>query len=281
MNKYKSISFSKRDNVDTLIIENASARAEISMFGGHILSFIPKHDNRDRLWVSNKAIFDNKTPIRGGIPICWPWFSDVHRQNDPSLPSHGFARTQIWTLTDVKESETSTEVTLKPTQTSGPGMQYDLNLQLNVVVGSKMEVSLKTSNLDERDVLVNCALHSYFRIKDVNTVSLTGIEGKYKDKTLGGGIGETTRPYTILGETDRIHLTNAKLVTIDNQEMTTHVVSDGHDSIVVWNPWRENCLKMKDMEENSYQTMLCVESAVTQPMNIGSGESHLLRQVIE
>ncbi|GAC14945.1 D-hexose-6-phosphate mutarotase [Aliiglaciecola lipolytica] len=279
MNSTTSISKSKRGQNDLLEIENDFAKATISLFGGHILSYIPKTDDIDRLWLSEAAIFDGKTAIRGGIPICWPWFGNAHNQDRDDLPSHGFVRNQIWTLDSSEDSSTGTQLVLSPQSTVGPGWQFKTRLQLKVMVGKTLVVELITRNLDKQTIDLNCALHSYFRVDDIEQVTLTGLSGQYLDKTKDYEAFETPDVYRIKDETDRVHLHPAILVEIDNG-LHIGVRSSGHDSIVVWNPWEQNCLRMKDMNQDSYQTMICVESAITQTLKLESNQEVILKQQI-
>lgn len=274
-----SVQRQKRELVDVLMINNEHAKATIALFGGHLLSFAPHHDSRDRLWVSDAAIFDSKTPIRGGIPVCWPWFSDAHNQDRNDLPSHGFVRTQNWQLTSVEESNDGTRVVLIPENTQGPGWANDCDLSITFDIGKHLSVNLETRNVGKRPVSLNCALHSYFSVDNIDNVYLAGLTGIYRDKTNNWQEFETPSPYRISEETDRIHLSALPTIQIVDQQNTT-VNSQGHDSIVVWNPGSENSKKMKDMADDSYKTMVCVETAITQTKILQPNESINMKQVI-
>lgn len=274
-----SIQRQKRDFVDVLEINNKHAKATISLFGGHLLSFAPHHDGRDRLWVSESAIFDNKTPIRGGIPVCWPWFSDAHNQDRNDLPSHGFVRNQNWQLKAVEENSDGTRVVLSPENAQGPGWANHCDLTITFDIGSYLTVNLETRNAGKRPVSLNCALHSYFSVNNIDNVSLEGLTGIYRDKTKNWQEFETPSPYTIHAETDRIHLSALPEINIVDQHQT-RINSEGHDSIVVWNPGSENSKKMKDMADDGYKTMVCVETAVTQTKILQPNESIKMTQVV-
>ncbi|MGK0373483.1 MAG: glucose-6-phosphate 1-epimerase, partial [Glaciecola sp.] len=131
-----------------LAIENQYGSAVISMFGGHILSYVNKSDNKERLWLSKLAIFDGKTPIRGGIPICWPWFGSHATQDD--YPSHGYARTQMYALVQVEETSDSnkvinTKVTLRPFNTKQYGYS-NIDMKLVVTLSDTLPVDIITIN---------------------------------------------------------------------------------------------------------------------------------------
>ncbi|MFT2091293.1 D-hexose-6-phosphate mutarotase [Paraglaciecola sp. 2405UD69-4] len=274
-----SISLSTRDNVQILKIDNAFATAEVSLFGGHILSYVPKHDNKDRLWVSKNALFDGKKAIRGGVPICWPWFGD--HQTNSSVASHGYVRTQKWAVTKASDTTKGTLICLQPETTIGTGFDGQASLQLSIEVSSTIVIKLETTNVGDTPFDYSCALHTYFNIKDIHQCQLQGLTGNYKDKTRNFDLFETTNPYVFTEETDRVHLQQPKTLTISDSEMQTQIGSSGHDSIVVWNPWKEKSISMGDMADESYLTMLCVETAITQGHTIEAGKTHVLEQIIK
>lgn len=268
-----------RDNIQLLHIDNAFASAEISLFGGHILSFKPKYDGRERLWVSQNALFDGKKPIRGGIPICWPWFGGHSGNTD--LPAHGYVRAQNWDILNTEESNTGTTITLKPQTTVGEGFEGDAQLTLVVHVGQQLRIQLLTSNLGNTPFTFNCALHSYFAIADIKHCELLGLTKQYSDKTRSLQMFDTPQPYCFSEETDRVHIEQPKTLSIIDKQIKTRILSSGHDSIVVWNPWQDKSSSMDDMADDSYLTMLCVETAVTQGQEVAPQATHTLEQVIK
>ena len=274
-----SISMITRDNVQVLQIDNPLAKAEISLFGGHLLSFIPKHDNRERLWVSDKAIFDGKKAIRGGIPICWPWFGEHTCNTD--IASHGYVRTQTWQILNSEETDFGTTISLKPLTSAGDGFVYDAQLILEVHIGRQLNIQLRTTNLGDKPLTYNCALHTYFFISNINQCELLGLSEQYTDKNRGYQIFDTPQPYRFFEETDRVHLQQPTNLTIIDEHSKTDILSSGHDSIVVWNPWKNKSISMGDMTDDSYLTMLCVETAITQGQKVLPGATHVLEQVVK
>lgn len=260
-----------------LEIKNKAASARISLFGGQLLSFIPRHDGRERLWLSSKAIWDGSKPIRGGVPICWPWFGD---HPDKQYSAHGYVRCRIWQLLESSESEHSTNLILAPLDSQGAGVDGQASLLLNITIGIELSIKLITSNIGDHAFSYTCALHSYFKVQNIHNVNLTGLKGEYADKPSGFKRFLTPHPYRFTEETDRIHLNAANKVCIVEETLETEVYSDGHDSIVVWNPWQENSTQLADMENEDYKHMLCVETAVTKGITLEPGASHVLEQKI-
>jgi glucose-6-phosphate 1-epimerase len=267
-----------RGNTQLLRIENAFASAEVSLFGGHVLSFKPKHDDRERLWVSQNALFNGKKAIRGGIPICWPWFGD--HGGDTDVAAHGYVRTQTWGILNAEDTDTGTTITLKPQTSAGKGFDGDAELTLVLQVGQQLNIQLCTTNLGDTFFTYNCALHSYFAISDIKQCELLGLSGQYSDKTHGNQMFATPQPYGFTEETDRVHLQQPRNLSIIDEQIKTDILSSGHDSIVVWNPWQDKSNSMGDMADDSYLTMLCVETAITQGQSVAPGETHILEQTI-
>ena len=277
MNTVKIITI---DGLQYLDIDNSLARCRVSLYGGHVVSFTPKHDNRERLWLSPKAVLDGSKPIRGGIPVCWPWFSDAHGQEKGALPSHGYVRTQQWTLDSSSENGDGTIVELAPDFTRDKGFEYTCALTLRLSVGKTLKVELITTNNDSVTFSFDCALHTYFAVKDIDNVSLTGLDGQYKDKLSDWQLEGTPSPYVFNGETDRIHLSQPETITILIDEQTATVVeSENHDSVVVWNPGGK-AKTMSDMSDDGNRFMVCVETAITQGKTLAPGESVALTQII-
>jgi glucose-6-phosphate 1-epimerase len=279
-----SCSILTRENVQILEVNNAFATAQIALFGGHMLSFKPKYDLRERLWVSKLAKFDGIQAIRGGVPVCWPWFGDhIIKQQDPNnkdFPSHGYVRTQVWKIEHTLENEKRTEIILSPTTSHGIGFDGEAQLQLIINIGEQCSMQLVTSNIGTNSFTYRCALHSYFNINNIKRIHLNGLSGTYLDKTHDMQSFETPSPYLFSAETDRVHLCQPQNVNIEYDNIVTNIYSQGHDSLVVWNPWQEKSITMQDMEDDSYLTMVCVETAVTQGQVVMPNKRHVLTQVI-
>ncbi|MES2605384.1 MAG: D-hexose-6-phosphate mutarotase [Pseudomonadota bacterium] len=265
--------------VTVLQIDNALASARISLFGGQVLSFCPRHDKRERLFLSSKALLDGSKSIRGGIPICWPWFG-AYKGRQTGLPSHGYARTRRWDVVDINDTTDGTEVLLEMEDTSGAGFNGTAQVQALITVGRALTVALYTTNQGSEPFELGAALHTYFAIDDIAQTTLQGLSGTYSDKTRNWAMLDTPTPYPFTAETDRIHLTSAPKVEIASNNAVTGVVSSGHDSVVVWNPWADGSKAFADLEADDYRRFVCVETALTQGYKLAPGERHCLQQTI-
>src|SRR5690606_32753454 len=158
------------------------------------------------------------------------WFG-AHR--DPQLPAHGYIRNCQWQVSNYHEGINYSELLLVPASSAGTGFSGQAELSLRVRIGLELELLLTTGNTGDSAFHFTCALHSYFRIKDIQETRLFGLQGEYSDKTRNWAILPTPEPYTFSEETDRIHLQPAADVDIECLSQNTRVHSSGHDSVVV------------------------------------------------
>lgn len=275
-----SISVEESSGITFLQVDNAFATSRISLFGAHVLSFVPKSDNVDRLWLSPHAFLNGERPIRGGIPVCWPWFADDHGRDKGELPSHGFLRTQTWQIQSSEDTEEGTRIILTPNFSRAEGFEYDCLVTYEILVGKQLSVTLRTENTGIVPFTFNAALHTYFSVANIGKTEITGIEGDYKDKLEDWAVKLTPDPYVFSGETDRIHQFAAPDVTIKVEDTPrTRVTSMGHDSIVVWNPW-QGAASIADMDAFGYRHMLCVETSATNGITVEPEHAHSITQII-
>ncbi|MDR0779205.1 MAG: D-hexose-6-phosphate mutarotase [Pseudomonadales bacterium] len=262
--------------VSLLEVSNTLASATLSLFGAQVLHYTPKRDGRERLFLSGAAQLDGSKSIRGGIPLCWPWFG-AHPSN-PALPAHGFARTRPWYLAAMEHSVQGHRLLLLPQDNHDCG---HLSVELEVLIGAQLELRLRTRNHGTTAAPLSGALHTYFAVSDIMQIQLYGLKGPYSDKTRNWAHFDTPAPYRIEAETDRIHLTPVETVTLHDPLGDTRISSKGHDSLVVWNPWHDAHQRFPDLAPEDYRHMLCVETALTQSFMLAPDATHVLTQIIE
>lgn len=276
-----------KGSIPVIKIDNDQASAIISLQGAHLLSWVPSGED-EVIWMSDDATFLPGKSVRGGIPICWPWFGPHHE--NASYPAHGFARTVLWRVTDVQPLSTGeTQITFN-LDTS----ELDLNLQqmwpqttvaeYRLTIGKTLLLALTTFNTSNQSITLGQALHTYFSVDDVRNTSVMGLEGKdYLDKTDGFKRKTQTGPVKITTETDRVYLQAPDDLIIDAQERKITIKKQGSHSTVVWNPWEEVAAKMGDLGPDGHLKMLCVETAnaAEDVVEIKPGESHTLRVTYE
>lgn len=268
-------------------IENAHASASVCLLGGHVLTFQP-HTQEPVLWMSQHSSFELGQPIRGGIPVCWPWFG-AH-PSDPNYPSHGFARRCLWNVLDTAvtgDGATCLRLALPDSDGIRAMWPQPFSLELAVVVNASLRVSLTMRNLGSAPVKHTCALHSYFAVSDVANVRVRGLEGHVFIDTVGPQPRqrrEQNGPITFAGETDRVYVDTADDCLIDDPGLkhSIRVAKQGSRSTVVWNPWIAKSARMEDFGDDEYPGMVCVETtnAADDAVTLTPGAAHELTTIL-
>jgi glucose-6-phosphate 1-epimerase len=247
-------------------VNNAKASATISVYSGQVLSFHPKPEAQDVMFLSDKAYYQIGKAIKGGIPICWPWFGP-----DPEglgRTAHGFVRNRMWNVVrSLTTVDGDTEVTLGLSDT--PETQaiwpQSFELILVVTVGESLTVELITRNSGNTPFKLTQALHTYFKVGDINQVQVLGLDGvSFLDKTDGGVEKTQVGAVTIAQEVDRVYMnvTAAELVIADEVfDRRICISAQGSKTAIVWNPWVEITAGMADLDDADYQRFICVETA--------------------
>lgn len=270
-----------KGDMPVIEISNAFAKASIALQGAHILSFVAKGE-KELIWMSDDATFAAGKSLRGGVPICWPWFGP--HASDSSLPGHGPARTVNWKPVASKsldDGRTSISLEMQQNEQVKKICGHDLSVQLTIVVGASLEISLQTSNLGNTSFTLGQALHTYFNVSDVRKVQIEGLEGcEYLDKVDAAARKKQEGVVTITQETDRVYVNTGNQMRIVDAGMNRTIVirNQGSASAIVWNPWLETATKMGDLGQDGYLNMLCVETAnaLDDVVELASGATHTM-----
>lgn len=276
-----------RGGLPCLVVASPLARAEIYFQGAHVAAWHPAGVRDPVLWLSARSHFAPGKPIRGGVPICFPWFGP-HPEN-AAAPAHGFARLREWTLIEALEDEAGT-VRLA-LELAGEGLSPDWPHRFRAVhrieIGSRLRMALEVRNDGTDPFTFEEALHTYFDVADIRTVSLTGLErGEYLDKLAGGRQSrEGNDPIRFTAETDRVYLDTQAACTIDDPDRrrTITVSKSGSDATVVWNPWIAKAHAMPDFGDDEWTGMLCVETGNVNvhARTLAAGATHIMAAMLE
>jgi D-hexose-6-phosphate mutarotase len=279
-----------RGDLPKAVISNASAEAEIYLHGGHITAFQPRTAEQPVLWMSDNALFRSDKAIRGGIPVCWPWFGP--HPDDASQPQHGFARISPWSVNSTATlDDGNTQLRLQMDTDTGTcaSWPYSVELELCITVGTQLQVELISRNRGTQTVTIGGALHSYFNIGAIDRVTLEGLHGcDYLDQLDQHRRKRQNGPISIDAEVDRIYLDSAdesegKYVLTDPVfARRIRIARQGSRSTVVWNPWIDKAKRMADFPDAGYRTMLCVETCNTHDdvRRLAPDSEHRLVQII-
>lgn len=242
-----------------LTLITGKARAVVSLYGGQVLSYQPQPE-QELLWLSPAAGWLGQ-PIRGGIPICWPWFGPIPVQLNPqsfSHPNHGPVRTLLWQCLEQHITEHSTSVTLEVLIRELPYYNEPVRLTLSVTLtGKALQLDLNCN----QSLKQQAALHSYFKVADLKGVRLTPLPSKYYDKLKDGQLVNADTLLQFDQEIDRIYPATGNRLNLETQGIKLDLHQQGHDATVVWNPGQIRCQTMSDLLADSYQQFVCVESA--------------------
>ncbi len=242
-----------------VVVNHPKVRAAVTLQGAHLLTWQPSGE-KPVLWLSSETAFKNGLAIRGGIPICWPWFGPAGQ------PAHGFARNLPWTLTahDEDESGVILTFTLEQSAESKKHWPHDFCLIARFKLGEVCEMELESHGEYE----YTAALHTYFNIGDITQIDVSGLGSPYIDK-VNPGTGEQQGNLTFATRTDRIYTKPEPFSVITDKALQRVIEVHHHNNtdVVAWNPWSELSVSMADMPNDGYKTMVCVETAhVTSPM---------------
>ncbi|MDP3677959.1 MAG: D-hexose-6-phosphate mutarotase [Methylotenera sp.] len=249
-----------------LEIDNPLATAKIALQGGHVIHWQPKSEKQPVLWLSNHARYVKGRSIRGGIPVCWPWFG-AH-PTDSTLCPHGFARVIPWQLIDADSTDTdATRIVLQMEETAETKRQlsYAYVLTMVVTIGKRLKIDLSTTNKADHPFLIGEAFHTYLNVSDVENIRITGLQ----DCIFADKLRHYQRyvEHNILkfnGEFDRVYLDHNSdcLVHDTTYNRVIRVGKSGSETTVVWTPGAEKAHAMGDMgNADEWRKTVCVETA--------------------
>src|SRR5262245_21644657 len=252
-----------------LRVETEQCAARLTSHGAQLCEWMPVGQS-PVLYMSPYAVFAPGTPIRGGVPISFPWFAS--HPTDPSKPAHGFARTRTWQVIEVtREATGDVRIVLRLEADDATRALWasTFTLSLTVSLGATLAMTAEVENVGHEAIAYELALHTYLAVGDVEAVSIRGLEGaRFVDKVDGGKdkvAGD--EPLRIAGETDRVFLDTTATAVIDDPVLgrRLRVQKRGSDATVVWNPGRDRARTMRDIGEDGWRGFVCVETANVGP----------------
>lgn len=257
--------------------------AEVALHGGHVVHY-GQLGAPPVLWVSREAIYAAGKALRGGIPVCWPWFGP--HPTDPGRPAHGLARTRLWAVAGGERTSDGVRLllTLRDDEATRALWPHPFALTLAVTLGPALDVALTMRNTGAAPFRCGGALHSYFTVADVTHARIMGLDGRGYFDQLSGGDEVQVGPVTIGAEVDRVYADDGPACVIEDPALGRRitVTKAGSRTTVVWNPWVEKALRLADFGDDEYHTMLCVETAMARhdSVTLAAAEEHTLRATI-
>ncbi|HBX56695.1 D-hexose-6-phosphate mutarotase [Pseudomonas sp. UBA2684] len=272
-------------------VRHADAELLIAQQGAQLLSY--QRDNQPPLiWLSEQAAYQRGQSVRGGVPVCWPWFGDLQRnpaavqamhRQPTQAPAHGLVRGIDWQLRgiDSQDDGVNLEFTYNSTEQALPDWPHAAELSLRIRLDSHLNLDLCSRNLGTTALAISQALHSYFAVSDIRQVHVEGLEGcRYIETLENWQTRQQSGPLGFQGETDRIYLETPAHMSILDPAWQRRILlrSSGSGSAVLWNPWIAKAQRLSQFADTAWQRMLCIEHAnvLDDTLLLAPGSQHTL-----
>ena len=258
--------FEGNGGIPAACITTPHCSGEIYLLGGQVTRWKPT-GAEEVLWLSEHSNYTIGKAIRGGIPICFPWFGA--KADDSKAPSHGFVRTREWELESISQTKENVIVSLltRSDESTKRFWPADFELRLHASFGSRLRLQLQLTNSGRQPLRAEEALHAYFTVGDVREASITGLDATdYLDKTDGNRRKTQSGDIRIGSETDRVYLDTTSNLDVHDPTLNRRIRIEKEYSLnsVVWNPWIDKARALADFGDDEWRNMLCVE-----PSNVG------------
>jgi len=278
MNNVSGVTFSKlpKSELDCLKISNSFCDAIISFQGAQILEFFSKVKGKPLLWVSDLNLYSSGKAIRGGIPVCFPWFGASTENKD--FPSHGFARNLVWRLLEVSVDERGHHVVfeLNDNHDTRKYWNFAFSLQMTIHCGQQLQLELKLVNRDKVEIECDFVWHSYF---SANT-KIAQVQGlvkmEYIDQLDGNKLKiQKNQKIVFAQEEDRIYSKGVGQLELLQNGLECIRIKTNAMSTVIWNPWVDKSIRLHDVRNDSWQNFVCIECGQigTEKIKLKSTES--------
>jgi glucose-6-phosphate 1-epimerase len=272
-------------------INHQGAQLLIAEQGAQVLAY-QRDDSPPLIWLSDQAEYHKGQGLRGGVPVCWPWFGALERnpaevqamqQGTTPAPAHGLVRTLDWRLQDISEQDGAViaEFCFDSREQPLPDWPHAVELSLRIRLDQRLHLELTSLNHGPQPVVLSQALHTYFAVSDIHDIQVEGLHGcRYIDTLENWESRLQQGPLPFTGETDRIYLDVPSQVNIRDPHWhrRIHLQSSGSHSAVVWNPWIEKSRHLSQFGPDAWQGMLCIETAnvLEDKVELAPGGKHRL-----
>ncbi len=262
-------------------IDTPAAAAEVYLHGAHLTSWRPA-GQEEVIFLSEQSSWAEGKAIRGGIPVCFPWFRN--KLDDPKAPSHGVVRTKAWQLDSVAQDAEFVTVTLSTSSDAGTlaWWPHTFHLVHRLRIGPVLEQELAMTNTGSEPLRFEEALHTYYRVGAAAALRIRGLDGvTYLDNTDGNREKRQAGDIVFTAQTDRAYLDTTHAVEMADPVLRRRIRVDKQDSrsTVVWNPWSTGAQTMADLGDDEWQTMACVEASNMRAcaVDLAAGATHRMK----
>jgi len=269
--------------LDGLSISHSHCQAKVSLYGGQVLSFKPT-GHKDVLWLSEDAHYLEGKAIRGGIPLCWPWFGANDKQSpNQQTGNHGFARQLPWQIDSIDADENGvTLILVLKGNNQDPLWPNAYQLIQTLFFGKSFKQTLAMSNLSQEDAQYSAALHSYFTVSNPDNVDIDALTGVTFDDKLTGQSKQQNTSVSCVGEIDRVYHSSENMSIVDNHwQRKIEISSENCQQWILWNPGTELANNMADIHSGGEQEYVCLEAANSKWQALPAGETIIISQEIK
>jgi glucose-6-phosphate 1-epimerase len=244
-------------------IATRDAAGEMYLHGAHVTSWQPR-GAQEVLFVSSESRWESGRAIRGGVPICFPWFAG--RVGDPNAPAHGLVRTTAWQLESIVRAGNAVTVSMLTESNAATKKWWSADFQLiyRVTFSSELILELMVRNTGASSLRFEEALHAYFRVGHIDEARLQGLNTvEYLDKTDSNRRKVQQGPVAIASETDRVYLNTKDAIELEDFALRRRIGVAKENSLttVVWNPWIEKANELTDFGDSEWAQMVCIEAS--------------------
>ena len=265
-------------------ITSAQAAGEVYLHGANVTSWKPA-GAEEALFVSSKSLWDHTHAIRGGVPICFPWFGG--KADDPKAPAHGFVRAKAWKLESIAQAAGGVTVSLFTASDADTRRWWPAEFRLvyRATFGSELGLELLMTNTGRTPLRFEEALHAYHTVGNIETTRVRGLNAvSYVDKTDGHRKKVQQGEIAIVSETDRVYLNTSEAIEVEDPVLRRRIRVAKENSLttVVWNPWVEKAHALPDFADDEWRRMICIETSNVSDfaVNLAPGEQHRMKALV-
>ncbi len=266
-------------------ITSPEAAGEMYLHGAHVTSWKPE-GKEEVLFLSSRSKFENGKAIRGGVPICFPWFGG--KADDPKAPAHGFVRAKAWRLESIAQAGGAVTVSMFTESNQDTKMWWPAEFRLvhRATFGSELGLELEVTNTGRTSLRFEEALHTYHRVGNIEAARLRGLDGvQYFDKTESNRKKMQQGEIAIASETDSVYLNTGDAVELEDPVLRrrTRIMKENSRTTVVWNPWVEKARSFSDFAENEWMRMICIEASNVSDLavELAPGQQHKMKAAVK
>lgn len=247
--------------IETLEIDHPKCKATVALQGAQLISWQPVGEDKSILWCTDKVFWTPGKPIRGGVPLCWPWFGKAKQ------PSHGFARLLNWSLVERQNQIDAVHLLfeLKDNLITRELWPWPFLARVRMVLGKTCLVEFEVDCQQDS----TGALHTYLQVSDVDGVNIAGLGKDYQDALEHNERKTGNSVLRVDKALDRIYTSPDKSTTLNDPFCKREIrqLHQGHSDIVVWTPWEKGTSNLTDVNADDYRQFICVETAaINQPL---------------